>query len=91
MADLSVRYPRVVIEFCTACKWNLRAAYVRRYSRSHFPISCLSYLKPARFRPGSHVFPRSLKMFPLRTDPAVLSSETMNSHFSRVTLSNEHF
>jgi len=27
MADLSVRYCRIVIEFCTACKWNLRAAY----------------------------------------------------------------
>ncbi|KAN0114757.1 Rdx family domain containing protein [Hyaloscypha variabilis] len=27
MADLSTRYPRIVIEFCTACKWNLRAAY----------------------------------------------------------------
>jgi hypothetical protein len=82
MADLSVRYPRVVIEFCTACKWNLRAAYVCQYSRSNFPISCLSYLKPARFRAGSHVFSRSLKMFPLRTDPAVLSSETINSRFS---------
>lgn len=38
MADLSVRYPRVVIEFCTACKWNLRAAYVRQYSHPHFPF-----------------------------------------------------
>ncbi|KAH8778269.1 Rdx family-domain-containing protein [Hyaloscypha sp. PMI_1271] len=27
MADLSTRYPRIAIEFCTACKWNLRAAY----------------------------------------------------------------
>ncbi len=91
MADLSVRYPRVVIEFCTACRWNLRAAYVRQYPHPHFLLSCLSDLKPARFRPGSHVLPRSLKMFPLRTEPAVLSSETMNPHFSRVTLSNEQF
>jgi hypothetical protein len=83
MADLSVRYPRIVIEFCTACKWNLRAAYVRQHL--HFLISGLSDLMPARFRPGSHVFPRSLKMFPLRTDPAVLSSGTMSPHSFQVT------
>jgi predicted Rdx family selenoprotein len=23
-------YPRVVIEYCTQCKWMLRAAYVRK-------------------------------------------------------------
>jgi hypothetical protein len=76
MADLSTRYPRIVIEFCTACKWNLRAAYVRPHSHSLIPLHQI--LKPAWFRPGSHVFPRSLKMFPSRSDPAVLSSETMS-------------
>ena len=83
MADLSTRYPRIVIEFCTACKWNLRAAYVRQ--RLHFLLSYLSDLMPAWFRPGSHVFPRSLKMFPSRSDPAFLSSETMSPRSSQVT------
>lgn len=27
MAAATIRYPRISIEFCTACKWNLRAAW----------------------------------------------------------------
>ena len=56
MADLSTRYPRIVIEFCTACKWNLRAAYVRPHS--HFPNSCLPDISS---RPG---FGQGLMSFP---------------------------
>jgi hypothetical protein len=27
-ASSKVKVPRIAIEFCTQCKWNLRAAYV---------------------------------------------------------------
>lgn len=36
----SAPYPRIVIKFCTQCKWMLRAAYVRarkQISFNHFP------------------------------------------------------
>jgi hypothetical protein len=83
MADLSVRYGRVVIEFCTACKWNLRAAYV---SQSFLFVALyLPDLVPMGFRPGSRVFPHSLKMSAPRSDPAFLSSETLSTRSPKGT------
>ncbi|KAK9457721.1 Rdx family-domain-containing protein [Dipodascopsis uninucleata] len=34
--DNPVRYPRISIEFCTACKWNLRAAWYAQELLSTF-------------------------------------------------------
>ncbi|KAK7206139.1 seleno protein domain-containing protein [Myxozyma melibiosi] len=36
MAQPTFRYPRVAIEFCTACKWNLRAAWFAQELLSTF-------------------------------------------------------
>ncbi len=39
MADepaLPFKSPRVVIEYCTQCKWMLRAAYVRTYIHTKY-------------------------------------------------------
>lgn len=63
MADLSVRYPRVVIEFCTACKWNLRAAYVRQYSHPHFPFPVYHISSRPGFGPGLMYFPAVSRCF----------------------------
>ncbi|KAK9378657.1 Rdx family-domain-containing protein [Kockiozyma suomiensis] len=36
MAAATIRYPRISIEFCTACKWNLRAAWFAQELLSTF-------------------------------------------------------
>jgi predicted Rdx family selenoprotein len=42
MAEVSAAFPRVTIQFCTQCKWMLRAAYVS----VHFHLS----IRPVRIR-----------------------------------------
>src|ERR1700761_5190272 len=34
-ASSKLKVPRIAIEFCTQCKWNLRAAYVSGINLSH--------------------------------------------------------
>lgn len=47
MSELNTALPRITIEFCTQCKWMLRAAYV---SRRHFCTPVMPFHPSKAFR-----------------------------------------
>ena len=53
----SVHLPRIVIKFCTQCKWNLRAAYVgRSFHPRRFRLYC-QLSDPLHINLSSNTFP----------------------------------
>lgn len=73
MAESDVRLPRVTIQFCTQCKWNLRAAYVD----PPFPTSpYFSHTNHAQVRPRT---PPNLLDNPRRSLPPALNRRRLQN------------